>query len=123
MADTLSRKLEQDRIAGAAPGLRIMKDLKPLNHALFADDSLMLGGASNRIASAFKDTLQAYCKASGALISERKSVVYSWNAEEDETQKIARNLGFNGHSKWDKINYLGLPLTLGTNKVNLWEGV
>ena len=22
-----------------------------------------------------------------------------------------------------KINYLGLPLTLGTNRVNLWEGV
>jgi hypothetical protein len=100
-----------------------MKDLKPLNHTLFANDSLMLGGASNRVAFAFKDTLQAYCKASRALISERKSTIYSWNAEEDETQKIAHNLGFIGHSKWDKINYLGLPLTLGTNRVNLWEGV
>jgi hypothetical protein len=123
MADTLSRKLEQDRITGAAPGLRITKDLKPINHALFADDSLMLGGASNRVASAFKDTLQAYCKVSGALISERKSVVYSWNAAEHETQTIACNLGFKGHSKWEKIHYLGLPLTLGINKVNLWEGV
>jgi hypothetical protein len=80
MVDTLSRKLEQERIIGAAPGLRITKDLKPINHALFADNSLMLGGASNKVASAFKGTLQAYCKVSGALISERKSVVYSWNA-------------------------------------------
>lgn len=45
MADTLSRKLDQDIIAGAAPGLKITKDLKAINHALFADDSLMLGGA------------------------------------------------------------------------------
>jgi len=110
-------------IAGAAPGLKITKDLKAINHALFTDDSLMLGGASNRIAFAFKNTLQAYCKVTGALISERKSTVYSWNAEEEETQKIACNLGFNGYSKWDKINYLGLPLTLGTNRVNLWEGL
>jgi hypothetical protein len=87
MADTLSRKLEQERLIGAAPGLRITKNLKPINHALFADDSLMLGGASNRVASAFKGTLQAYCKVSGALISERKSVVYSWNAAEHETQR------------------------------------
>jgi hypothetical protein len=123
MVDTLSRKLEQERIIGAALGLRITKDLKTINHALFADDSLMLGGASNRVASAFKGTLQAYCKVSGALISERKSVVYSWNAAEHETQMIACTLGFKGNSKWEKIQYLGLPLSLGINKVNLWEGV
>ena len=87
MADTLNRKLEQDRIIGAAPGLRITKDLKPINHALFADDSLMLGGASNKVASTFKDTFQAYYKVSGALISERKSAVYSWNAAEHEHKR------------------------------------
>jgi hypothetical protein len=59
----------------------------------------------------------------GALISERKSAVYSWNAAEHETQMIACTLGFKGHSKWEKIQYLGLPLSLGINKVNLWEGV
>jgi len=103
MVDTLNRKLGKDRIIGSSLGLSIMKDLKPINHALFADDSLMLGGASNRVGSTFKDTLQAYCKVSGALISERKSVFYSWNAAEHETQMIARNLGFKGHSNWEKI--------------------
>jgi ribonuclease HI/exonuclease III len=123
MADTLSRKMEQEMLIGAAPGLRITKNLKPINHALFADDSLLLGGASNRVAKAFKGTLQAYCKVSGALISDRKSVVYSWNVADHETQKIASTLGFKGHSKWEKIQYLGLPLTLGVNRVSLWEGV
>ena len=64
MADTLSRKLELDMITGIAPSLKITKDLKAINHALFADDSLMLGGASTKIGSAYKNTLQAYCKAS-----------------------------------------------------------
>jgi ribonuclease HI len=36
---------------------------------------------------------------------------------------IAHTLGFKGHSKWEKIQYLGLPLSFGINKVNLWEGV
>jgi hypothetical protein len=57
MADSLSRNLEQERLIGAVPGLRITKDLKPINHALFVDDSLMLGGTSNRVASAFKSIL------------------------------------------------------------------
>jgi len=93
MVDSLNRKLDQDRIAGDAPRLRITKDLKPLNHALFMGDSLMLGGASNRIDFVFKDTLQAYCKASGALISERKSVVYSWNAEDEKNSENSSQPG------------------------------
>jgi hypothetical protein len=103
MADSLNRKLEQERLIGVVPGLRITKDLKPINHALFADDSLMLGGASIRVASAFKSILQDYCKESGALIRKRKSVVYSWNATDQETQKIARTLGFKGYADWEKI--------------------
>jgi hypothetical protein len=83
----------------------------------------MLGGASNRLSFAFKSILQDYCKVSWALISERKSVVYSCNAAEHETQRIARTLGFKGYADWEKIQYLGLPLSLGINKVNLWEGV
>ena len=96
LADTLSRKLEKDKEDGAAPRLRIMKELDPINHALFSDDSLMLGGASYRIASAFKVTLQDYFIVSGSFINKRKSVVYSWNVEETEVQKVTRILGFNG---------------------------
>ena len=100
-----------------------MKELEPINHALFVDDSLMSGGASCRIASTYKSSLQAYCKALEALINERKSAIYSWNVEESNIQKFSCILGFKGYSKWDKINYLGLPLTLGINRCSLWEGV
>jgi len=103
--------------------LRIMKYIDPINHALFANDSLMLGGASCIISSAFKVFLQVYCRVSGALINDRKSVVHCWNVEEAKVHKVARILGFNGHSRWDKISYLGLPLTLGINRSTLWEGV
>lgn len=123
LADTLSITLELDKSTRNAPGLRIMKELEPINHTLFADDSLMLGGASCRIASAYKVTLQAYCRVYGAFINERKSAVYNWNVEETKIQKVACILGFKGYSKWEKINYLKLPITLGINRSSLWEGV
>jgi hypothetical protein len=50
MADSLSRKLTAEKKVGTVPGIRLMKGLDPINHALFADDSLMLG------------SLHKYCK-------------------------------------------------------------
>ena len=46
MAETLSRKLIGDKEAGIIPGIRIARGVDPINHALFVDESLLLGGAS-----------------------------------------------------------------------------
>ena len=81
MAETLSKKLVADKEARFIPGIRIARGVDPINHALFADDSLLLGGASLNFARAFSDTLLKYCLSSGALINKAKSVVYSWNVE------------------------------------------
>ena len=32
-------------------------------------------------------------------------------------------MGFKGYAEWDKIKYLGLPLTMGSNRNYLWEEV
>ena len=44
-------------------GIKIARGFDPINHALFADDSLLLGGAFNEI-------LQKYCQISGAMINK-----------------------------------------------------
>ena len=33
--------------------------------------------------------------------------------------KISQILGFEGYATWDKVKYLGLPLTLGQNNPSL----
>ena len=96
-----------------------MKGIDPINHALFTDDSFMLGGASVKIAKNFNEILQRFCSISGALINKGKSAVYGWNTEQQTIQRIALHLGFPGYATWEKINYLGLPLTLGPNKFSL----
>ena len=53
MSETLSRKLIFENEAGYIMGIRIARGVGPINHALFIDDSLLLGGASMNISQYF----------------------------------------------------------------------
>ena len=48
-AETLSIKLIVEKEASYIPGINIARGVDPINHALFADDSLLLGGPSLKI--------------------------------------------------------------------------
>ena len=61
MAETLSRKLTVEKEAGYILGIKIARGVDPINHALFVNDSLFLGGASLNIAQAFNEILQKFC--------------------------------------------------------------
>ena len=76
MAESLSRKLSDELAIGSLPDIKIASGVNPINHALFYDDSLLLGGASLSIARTFKEILLNFCLISGALINKNKSVVY-----------------------------------------------
>jgi hypothetical protein len=123
MADTLSRKLTAERIASNIPGLKPSPEADAVNHSLFAEDSMLLGGASSRIATAFDSVLKSYCRVSGALINDRKSEIYCWNTGQQELNNIVKILGFNGHANWERIKYLGLPITIGANRRSLWVDI
>ena len=120
MADTLSRKLTAGKIYGIIPSIKSTSGVDSINHALFADDTLLLGGASLRMAGFFKEIMQHLCIISGALINNRKSVVYGWNKDHSTIANISQFLGFDGYDTWDKVKYLGLPLTLVQNNPSLW---
>ena len=54
------------------------------------------------------------------MINKSKSVVYGWNVEPPVILQISDFLGFPGFVKWEKIKYLGLPLTHGSSPPSLW---
>ena len=120
MAETLSRKLSAELVASTIPGIKATRGVAPINHAPFADDSLLLGGASMPISWAFNVILKNFCLSSGALINKNKSVVYGWNVDQLSLLWISELFGFPGFVKWEKIKYLGLPLTLGSSPRSLW---
>eukprot|EP00253_Pinus_taeda_P006485 PITA_06485 len=123
MADSLSRKLTAERLIGNIPGLKPSNGAEPLNHALFADDSLLLGGASTRIAKAFDTVLRNYCRVSRALVNESKSEVFSWNIDQHELRGITTLLEFKGQAIWDRFKYLGLPIISGVKTRSLWSEI
>ena len=99
MVEALSRKLYADMVVGVIPGIRVARGVDPINHALFVDDSLLLGGTSLNITCAFNEILQNLCLISGALINKRKSVVFGWNFDHRKILRMACSLGFPGFDK------------------------
>ena len=60
MAESLSKKLTVKKEAGYIPGITTARGVDHINHSLFADDSLLLGGASLNIARAFNEIFQNF---------------------------------------------------------------
>eukprot|EP00253_Pinus_taeda_P032916 PITA_32916 len=109
-----------EKIISPNQGIRAIKGTIPINHTLFVDDSLLMGGASIKIEKAFNKVIQSFYKVSGALVNRRKSIVYGWSVDQKTIHQIAQALGFTGYASWDELNYLSLPLTLGTSKALHW---
>ena len=60
MADALSRKLTARKNEGIIPGIHLASGVEAINHALFADDTLLLGGASLKMARVFAEIMHHF---------------------------------------------------------------
>lgn len=69
MTDTLSRTLDTKRQERTLTGLQISKGIKSINHSLFADDTLLLGGSSCIIAKRLKKIIDNFLEVSGSLLN------------------------------------------------------
>eukprot|EP00253_Pinus_taeda_P009123 PITA_09123 len=74
MAETLSLHLENKRRLKEITGIDIVRGAKGINHSLFADDTLLIGGASSLMARRFKETLDLFLQASGAKDSIKSEI-------------------------------------------------
>eukprot|EP00253_Pinus_taeda_P001787 PITA_01787 len=119
-ASVLSFQLDHNLQSQILPGLRMVHQVKDINHAQFADDTLLLGGASINSAKSFKKELDSYREVSGSKINYAKSTVYSWNCSARELFDIARILQMEGSWDWESFKYLGIPIFRTIAKVAHW---
>eukprot|EP00253_Pinus_taeda_P034834 PITA_34834 len=91
-ASVLSFQLDYCQQVQTLPGLRMVHNVKDINHAQFVDDTLLLGGASIISARYFKKELDIYKEASGSKINYLKSTIYGWNCSVKDLADIARLL-------------------------------
>ena len=90
MAETVSRALETQRKERTIIGLRIAKGIKTINHSLFVDDTLLMGGASTIIARRFKKIMDALLQVSGGLLNNTKCRICGWNIPPRTIQIISQ---------------------------------
>lgn len=102
----LNRKQSEQEIMG----INIARGVKSINHALFADDSLLLGTASLVLANRFKEIVDAYYADSGSKLNKGKFHVFCWNTSVRSLQAISNCFGFAATSYWTSFKYLGLPV-------------
>ena len=122
-ASVLSYQLENARQEQDLPGIRIARGTKNINHAQFADDTILLGGASQIIAHRFKSEITRYCYASGSKINVRKSQIYGWNVNPREMLEISRVLNMKGVVTWESFNYLGVPIFQVKPNSSAWQHI
>jgi hypothetical protein len=123
MAETLGRQLEKDRASKAIPGIKIARGTKRINHSQFTDDTLLIGGASIVMAKRFKNALENFTQASGALINSAKSNVYAWNTPTRTTHLIENIFRFPLIEKWKTFRYLGIPICLKSLPNSAWSQI
>lgn len=109
-ASALSFLLNRKQTEQEIMGINIARGVKSINHALFADDTLLLGAASVVLANRFKEVVDDYCADSGSKLNKGKCQVYCWNTSTRLTQAISICLGFTASSTWTSFKYLGLPV-------------
>eukprot|EP00253_Pinus_taeda_P034931 PITA_34931 len=119
-ASVLSFQLDHNQQNQTLPGLRTTHKAKDINHAQFADDTLLLGGASLISARHFKRELDIYRLISGSKINYRKCFIYGWNCSIKELSDIARLLEMDGIRNWESFKYLGIPIFKSKPKVAHW---
>jgi hypothetical protein len=122
-ASVLSLQLEFGQLQQNLSGLRIAKGVKDINHAQYADDTLLLGGASTAVAKKFKKELDVFTNISGSVINTAKSKIYGWNVNPREMHEISRILGIAGSTSWEDFNYLGVPITKAGSKSSNWNKI
>ena len=120
-ASVLSLQLEQARRDQDLIGISMAWGTKNINHAQFADDTILHGGASQLIAKRFKVELDYYCQALGSKLNLRKSSIYSWNINPIEMSGISRILEIEGVTIWNWFKYLGIPIFKNKPKCSEWN--
>eukprot|EP00253_Pinus_taeda_P003328 PITA_03328 len=123
MADSISRALDYNRRVGLISGIKYGNGVKNINHSQFADDTLLIGGASTTIAKRFKALLDKFMEFSGGEINYQKSCIYSWNISTQTAHSIANIFGVAHKVNWDHFTYLGMPVSMGSLKANTWNEI
>ena len=114
-AEGLSCLLNHQSQSSVLSGIKVASTAPPVNHLLFADDSLLFFKATSEGAVEVAISLEVYCQASGQRINKDKSsIFFSKKCSQAIRDEIKFKLEVNNETLSDK--YLGMPSDVGVSK-------
>lgn len=107
---------------GSLPGVRVACNSPPINHLLFADDTMFFTKMSSRCCKTLVTILKRYEEASGKVINLTKSAITFFSkAPVEVKQRVKRSLKIRNEGGLGK--YLGLPEYFGRKKKDIFTGI
>lgn len=107
---------------GSLPGVKVACNCPPINHLLFADDTMFFGRSSPSSCRALTSILEKYDLASGQCINRLKSsVTFSSKTKPEAKVRAKRNLNITNEGGVGK--YLGLPENFGRRKRDIFASL
>ncbi|KAK8618177.1 hypothetical protein V6N13_116045 [Hibiscus sabdariffa] len=114
-SEGLSATLTAAQQEGHLPGVRASKHGPPVNHPLFADDSLVFLRNNMTEVQCLKDILLTYSSVSGQKVNFSKSTTY-FSPRTPPAHRTAVHDALGVQEVDDPGIYLGVPLLIGKNK-------
>lgn len=119
-AEGLSGLLKSRDQSSQVGGIQVAPSAPPVNHLLFADDSLLFFKANGAGATEVSNLLNSYCQALGQRInSSKSSVFFSKGCPESTRQEVKGILNVQTETLNEK--YLGMPSDIGTSKTGAFK--
>jgi hypothetical protein len=122
MVEALRRRLDKERLQKTIPGIKITHGVKRINNSQFADDIILLGGASSIIAKIFQKAMDDYDNI-WRPYNATKIQIYAWNTLSGILRRITNILDFPLFKNWQSFKYLGIPICLKSLPASSWNPI
>lgn len=107
---------------GTLPGVKVGRNCPPINHLLFADDTMFFGKSNAASCATLLSILKKYEAASGQCINRAKSAItFSAKTNQECKTRVKRELNISGEGGIGK--YLGLPEHFGRRKRDIFASI
>lgn len=120
--EVLSGLCHQAMIQGTLPGVKVGRNCPPINHLLFADDTMFFGKSNSESCKTLTSILSRYEAASGQCINRAKSAI-TFSSKTNMAAKIRVKQELNISNEGGIGKYLGLPEHFGRRKRDIFAEI
>ncbi|OAP05085.1 hypothetical protein AXX17_AT3G15320 [Arabidopsis thaliana] len=120
--EVLSGLCQRAQDSGQLPGIKVAKGSPPINHLLFADDTMFFCRSNQKSCNRLMEIISRYGEASGQVINFNKFAI-TFSNKASLASKMAAKLTLGIAQEGGVGKYLGLPEHFGQRKKDIFTSI